>query len=190
MNKNQGQNTSFRLVFLSLCVVLNLCLVRINILFSFLPTPLYLDTVGTIFATRSFGLGPGLMVASLSALINQMTDPFALAYLPTNLATVLMAYILYWRSDRSYSIFFQAGLISLFSAFIGGLITAYIFQGMTSAGSSIILRFLYLGLGMDLVLASFLVQFLTEFIDKLLVLLMVEAIYKILPENILARLKK
>lgn len=184
-----NSDSSFRLVFLALAVVINLVLVRINILLSFLPNPLYLDTVGTIFATRAFGLGPGLLVALVSALINQLRDPFALPYLPTNIATVVVAYIIYHKISKDLNVFVKAAMITLASAFLGGLITAYIFGGATSAGSSVILRFLHLRMGMSLVFVSFLVQFATEFIDKTVMVLLVDGIYKMLPENILARLK-
>lgn len=87
----------------------------------------------------------------------------------------------YLRSPKNWQILSAAGVISLPGTLTSTAITYFLFNGITSSGSSMLVQLLS-GFGLQKALAIFLVQLGTDYLDRLLtfylVLLIVSALKK------------
>ncbi len=136
----------------------------------FLHLPLYLDTLGTMLCAALLGPLLGMLVGASTALfVGLTTDVFSLYYFK------------YLRSTKNWQILGAAGVISLPGTLTSTAITYFLFNGITSSGSSMLVQLLS-GLGLQKALAIFLVQLGTDYLDRLLtfylVLLIVSALKK------------
>lgn len=163
------------------CIVA-LC-VAINIIGSFvamgLRLPIYLDSIGTIFVSSVFGTGYGVITGILSNLINGISfDIYSLYYIPVQIVTAVMAgYVAKKGWNRNWRSFAGAMVISVPASFAGALITAVVFGGITSSGSSYFVAIMH-NMGMNLTLSCFIVQVFTDYFDKLVTVLIVQTILK------------
>ena len=89
---------------------------------------------------------------------------------------------------KGKKLFLSVFVMTLFVSFTGACLTAYIFGGITSSGSSYIIIILN-NLGVNPVVSAFITQFLTDYCDKLVaVLIMLQVVIR-LPKNILLRVQ-
>lgn len=157
--------------------------VAINIVGSFIAVwtkiPLLLDHIGTMMICMLFGYKYGILTAMCSCFIVGITfDWFAIPFAPTGM---LMIFIVGKFLEKD--LFKKMGtvpamlLATLPASILGACIAAYIFGGITSSGSSIIVRFL-MGLGVGPVISAFVIQYLMEFLDRLLSFLIVRDVVK------------
>lgn len=169
-------NTSTRtLTFMAVSVALNIIGANIAL---FLKLPIYLDTIGTLLV--SVVLGPWLGVASavLSALINWMTtDIFSLYFSPVAIIVALVAGYVVKANDKPLHLLWKSLLVSLPGTVMASLITVILFKGITSSGSSLIAQFLH-GLGLDMTASLVLVQAGTDYLDRLISLVLVLILIK------------
>lgn len=77
---------------------------------------------------------------------------------------------------------FSTLLIAICSAIVAAIASAVVFGGITSSGNSIIIIYLK-NMGLGLVPSIFITQILTEFIDKMMIVLLVINIIKAMPNN-------
>ncbi len=147
----------------------------------FLHLPLYLDTLGTMLCAALLGPLLGMLVGASTALfVGLTTDVFSLYYSPIQLLIGAIVGLLfkYLRSPKNWQILGAAGVISLPGTLTSTAITYFLFNGITSSGSSMLVQLLS-GLGLQ---AIFLVQLGTDYLDRLLtfylVLLIVSALKK------------
>ncbi len=180
------QNTTRKLLFTGLCV-------GINIIASFialaLRLPVYLDTLGTIMVANLFGAPWAVLCALLSSICNATYDPFALPFAPQGMTTALVAsFIFRTKILQALPRALKGFLIALPAAIVGASIAAYVFSGVTSAGSSYFVQILHFGAGLSLVTASFIVQFLTDAVDKILIVFVIHWVLRRLPEQIREKL--
>ncbi len=137
-----------------------------------LRLPIYMDSVGTIFIGFLFGPIWAAGVGAMTAIVNGILfDYFSFFFLPAQvLLGVLAGNIkgLYTGSlwKKCLSTFALSIPVSLISA----IIAAKVFGTITSSGSSYIVQLLRTS-GMSDVLAVFVVQFLTDYADKLVAVL-------------------
>lgn len=152
-----------------------LCLVAfgiaINIVCPFiamnLRLPIYMDSVGTILITRLLGPLYGIAAGAGGSLISGITfDIYSLYYFPVQILTACMtAFSLKHNWLKGKRILYGGIIISLPTAIVSAIITAFVFGGITAAGSSWFVAFLH-GMGMNLTVSCFVVQILTEYADK------------------------
>ncbi len=156
-----------------------------------LRLPIYLDSIGTIFAGALLGPFFGALAGFLSGLLSGMTtDIFSLYYSPIQIITGLIAGLLLHQrstSSKKYGqLIWKALLISLPGTVISSLITVKLFGGITSSGSSILVQLLS-GLGMNQLLSVTIVQAGTDYLDRLLSLIVVTTVIASLPKTILKK---
>ena len=154
-----------------------LCLVAfgiaINVVCPFiamnLRLPIYMDSIGTILITRLFGPVYGIASGICGCLICGFTfDIYSLYYFPVQILTSLMTYYVLKNGWLVGKKTFAAGIIiCLPTAIVSAVITAFVFGGITAAGSSYIVVLLN-KLGVGLTASCFIVQVLTEYCDKTL----------------------
>ena len=108
---------------------------------------------------------------SLSGLLMGMTvDVYSLYYAPVGIVLGFVTGLVYRKfQPKKWQIFPAAVAITLPSTLISSCITAFLFGGITSSGSSILVQLLSkTPLGM--VGSCFVVQFITDYIDRVLCL--------------------
>lgn len=168
--------------------------IALNIIGAFialnLRLPIYLDSLGTIMV--GFVLGPAYGVATgvLGSLISGITfDIYSLYFTPVQIFTGFFAGYFYEKGlMEGKKIFLSVFIMTIFVSFSGALITAYLFNGLTSSGSSYIIVILN-NLGVNPVISAFITQFITDYFDKLVAVLIMVQVVRRLPNNILLRIK-
>lgn len=156
--------------FISIAIAINLVGANLAL---FLRLPIYLDTIGTLLIAVILGPWYAASTAFLSALINWMTtDIFSLYYSPVAIVVAIITGILIKRNCKPSSLLWKSLIISLPGTIIASVITVILFKGITSSGSSIISQFLH-GIGLDMTSSLILVQVGTDYMDRLISLILV-----------------
>lgn len=156
--------------FISIAIAINLIGANLAL---FLRLPIYLDTIGTLLIAVILGPWYAASTAFLSVLINWMTtDIFSLYYSPVAIVVAIITGILIKRNCKPSSLLWKSLIISLPGTIIASVITVILFKGITSSGSSIIAQFLH-GIGLDMTSSLILVQVGTDYIDRLISLILV-----------------
>lgn len=148
-----------------------------------LRLPIYLDCIGTIFIAAMYGPLYGMIPNVLSGTIFfMMGDAFSLYYAPVG---ILLGFLvgLIWKNkkDNIFSLILTTLIVVLPTSFLSACITAYLFGGITSSGSSILVQLLKTPLG--LTMACFVVQVITDFIDKFIAMTLTNFVIKRIPEK-------
>lgn len=142
--------------------------------------PIYLDTIGTLLGSAFFGPVGGLITGVLTALINGTTgDLFSIYFMPSQMTTALVSGFIYRRVRATdvKNIWWLALIISVPATIVSTIITVILFHGITSSGSSLLVQILY-GLGFNQALSVFIIQVGTDFLDRLIGVYVVAAVYK------------
>lgn len=156
--------------FISIAIAINLVGANLAL---FLRLPIYLDTIGTLLIAVILGPWYAASTAFLSALINWMTtDIFSLYYSPVAIVVAIITGILIKRNCKPSSLLWKSLIISLPGTIIASVITVILFKGITSSGSSIIAQFLH-GIGLDMTSSLILAQVGTDYMDRLISLILV-----------------
>lgn len=155
-----------------------------------LKLPVYLDMIGTIFTAAVLGpfyaIFPGLLSGLLAGI---STDIYALYFLPVQIITGFMAGLIFrtkWMKNNRLVIGTFA--VSIPGTFVSSMISAFLFGGVTSSGSSIIVMILR-KIGFHDITSVFIVQIATDYLDRILAVAMVVFLVSILPKDIILRIK-
>lgn len=182
--------TVLQMCFLALAAVLNIAGANIALL---LRIPLYLDTLGTFLSSMLFGPFYGMIPGLLSGLLTGFTtDIYSLFYLPVQLVTALAAGFLFYEKafkTGKYRILLYAAAVTVPGTIVSASITAFLFGGITSSGSSILVQLLH-HTGLNLTASVFCVQLLTDYLDRAVMLCLSVLVLGVLPTSMLAVLKK
>ena len=154
--------------FLALAAVLNI--VGANLALA-LRLPIYLDSIGTMLGAAMLGPVYGMLPGAVSALLDGFTtDVYALYYLPVQLVTGLLTGLAFRllrpKNVRSVWKILPASLmISLPGTVVSSAITALVFGGITSSGSTVLVQLLH-GAGLNLTASVCVVQAATDYLDR------------------------
>lgn len=171
--------TTRQISWIAMSVALNIIGSQIALLFRL---PIYLDSIGTILIASIYGPGLGALPSLFSGLILGMTiDPFSFYYAPVGILLGILTG-LFCRRQESSSLrtLWSAFLISLPTSIASALITAKLFGGITSSGSTYLVQILA-KTPLGLTFSCFLVQWITDLLDKWISLSLVQALRKRLP---------
>ena len=162
--KIAGKMTAYKICLIAFAICINFVGGQIALL---LKLPIYLDSIGTVFVASILGPFYGMLPNLLSGLLMGMTvDVYSLYYAPVGIVLGFVTGLVYrkWQ-PKKWSILPAAVVITLLSS----CITAFLFGGITSSGSSILVQILSkTPLGM--VGSCFVVQFITDYADRVLCL--------------------
>lgn len=172
--------------------VRNLCFVAFAICINFiggqialfLRLPIYLDSIGTMFIAINLGPVYGMLPSVLSGLLMGVTvDIYSLYYAPVGIILGLITGLVYKKyNPQKWWILIAAAIITIPSTIASSCITAFLFGGITSSGSSLLVQLLaQTPLGM--VGSSFVVQVVTDYIDRVICLYFVSALVKATRRN-------
>ena len=162
--------------------------VCLNILGSFLVMitrlPIYGDTLGTIFVGVFCGPFYAVPCALVSSLLNASYDPYAIPFIPNGITVALFASLLRQPRLRNLPLALKAFIVGLPASVVSASVSAFVFGGITSAGSSYIVQLLHGVFQLPMVASVFLVQVFTDYADKFLILVIVTLIIQRIPARI------
>ena len=187
------------LVFAACCIALN---VSVGTLVYLLKLPIYLDQPGIMLAAllapgrRSEACVLSAMVAILSfTIVALIANPFNFWYYGTALASALYgSLVVRGRVPFAAATVFEWAIViaygigwGIVSALISAPVTAFLFGGVTGAGTTLIVAFL-VSSGDQVLKSVLLTGFGAEPIDKTLSLIIALAIVRATPPSFIRRL--
>lgn len=171
----------YKLCFIAFAICINFIGGQIALL---LKLPIYLDSIGTVFTAVVLGPVYGMLPNVISGLLMGMTvDIYSLYYAPVGIILGLVTGLVYKKyHPKKWWIFLAAIVITIPATIASSCITAFLFGGITSSGSSILVQLLAkTPLGM--IGSCFVVQFITDYIDRVICLYAVAVLVKAVPEK-------
>lgn len=177
-----------QICMIALAVVINIAGGQIALMFRL---PIYLDSIGTVFIAAVLGPVYGMIPHALSGLIFGMTsDIYSLYYAPVGILLGLLTGLVWKkRKEALWWPFVAALIITLPTSLVSAGITAGLFGGITSSGSTYLVQILA-KTPLGLTMACFVVQVLTDYLDRLLAVWIVVWILDRFPVSMIERWKK
>lgn len=180
-----GKISVHKTTLIALAIVINIVGSYIALV---LHLPIYLDSMGTIMTAILLGPFYGLFPGVLSALVTGVTsDIYALYYMPVGIVLGVMTGFVF-QKNKSNKLFVKSFCISVPASLISACITANVFGGITSSGSTMLVQLLA-KTPVGLTLSCLIVQFFTDYFDRLLSLWLVFSVIKKLPDWLTNKLK-
>ena len=177
-----------KLCIIAFAIALNVVGGQIALL---LHLPVYLDSIGTIFIAILYGPVYGILPPLLYGLVMGFTmDIYSLYFMPVGIILGLVTGIVarFFRLEK-WRIIPGALLITIPGTIVSSIITAVLFGGITSSGSTILVQFLNKA-GLGLTASVFIVQILTDYLDRLISLFLVMWLFRVIPGNLFQEKRK
>ena len=159
------KTNTFKITIMSIAVALNIIGAFIAVA---LKLPIFIDTIGTFLSAFLFGPIGGMLTGIVTSLINGLTfDPYSLYFIPVQVIIGLMAGICY-KKNLFKGKFLILGIIitTVMGSLMASLISAFVFGGITSSGTSFIVMYLKEA-GVNIVASIFSTQILFDLLEKL-----------------------
>lgn len=156
-----------------------------------LKIPLYLDMLGTILCAALAGFRPAAVAAiSSNILAATLGSPAMLFFAPVGVAVAAMSAGAFRLRAFSTPLFAAtAGAMQgALAATLSAPISAYVFGGVTVAGTDVIVA-LYRGSGFDLLQSAWLQGLTTDIPDKMISYIIVAGLLRDMPVRILTRFR-
>lgn len=164
-----------KITILALCIAMNMVGSWIGLM---IKLPVYLDSIGTVMAGFAFGPVFGILAGLITALVNTISDPVALYFMPTQIIVGFTAgYFKFLKREDFISKFYLTPAMSIPAAISSALIATYLFGTVTTAGSSYIVQALRAIKDISDFVIVLGVQIITDYLDKLLSIILVSKIY-------------
>jgi energy-coupling factor transport system substrate-specific component len=173
--------SAFKICMLALAVCINLIGGQLALTFRL---PIYLDSIGTMLVGALCGPFYGMLPNLLSGLIFGMTtDVYSLYFAPVGMIVGLMSGLAWKkRCSGAWWLPLAALVITVPGTLLSSAITAVLFGGITSSGSTILVQLLA-KTPLGLTASVFVVQFITDYMDRFISLMLVIRIFGMLPEK-------
>ena len=183
VGREEGSIISVRkMCVVALAIVLNVIGGQIALLFHL---PVYLDSMGTIMIAMLYGPVYGMLPPLLYGLVMGFTlDIYSLYFMPVGLMLGLMTGLVSkYFSLKKWRMIPGAMMITVPGTIVSSIITAVLFGGITSSGSTVIVQVLNKA-GLGLTASVFIVQILTDYVDRLLSLVVVSYLFRVIPSDL------
>ena len=177
-----SKNNNTRIIFMGLAIAINLIGGFIALS---LKLPIYIDTIGTILVSILLGPISGAIVGGLSSIVNGITfDPISFYFIPVQLVFGISTGLLFKGGNfKGVKSILSIIVVTLLSSVTAAVIASFVFGGVTSSGSSIIVAILK-NSGISIITSVFSTQIFTDLLDKAISFGAVFTIIKMLPLNI------
>lgn len=144
-----------------------------------LKLPIYIDSIGTVFIGLFLGARYGVVTGMLSSIVNGISfDYYSFYYMPVQmLLGLLSGYLPRYQLFTRKKLVLAALFVALPASILGSIITAFVFGGITSSGTTYIITLLHHS-GLSLTMSCFIVQIFTDLVDKFVVLLLIDLVTK------------
>ena len=171
-----------KMCVVALAIVLNVIGGQIALFFHL---PIYLDSMGTIMIAMLYGPVYGMLPPLLYGLVMGFTlDIYSLYFMPVGLMLGLMTGLVSkYFSLKKWRMIPGAMMITVPGTIVSSIITAVLFGGITSSGSTVIVQVLNKA-GLGLTASVFIVQILTDYVDRLLSLVVVSYLLRVIPSDL------
>jgi energy-coupling factor transport system substrate-specific component len=171
-----------KMCVVALAIVLNVIGGQIALM---LHLPIYLDSIGTIMIAMLYGPVYGMLPPLLYGLVMGFTlDIYSLYFMPVGLMLGLVTGLVSrYFSLKKWRMIPGAMLITIPGTIVSAVITAVLFGGITSSGSTVIVQVLNKA-GLGLTASVFIVQILTDYLDRLLSLVIVSYLLHVIPSDL------
>ena len=180
------KNSVYIICLIAMAVVINIVGGNIAL---WLHLPIYLDSMGTLLIAILLGPFYGMLPNLLSGFIFGLTtDIYSLYYAPVGILIGFMTGMIVKDKKKTSlrHLALQALCISIPVSLLSACITAILFGGITSSGSTILVQLLA-KTPLGLIGSCFVVQFLTDYVDRLVSLWLMMMVIQKLPSSILMR---
>lgn len=149
-----------------------------------LKLPIYMDSIGTILISCLLGPKLGVLTGLCGSIVSGITfDIYSLFFAPVQISTGYISGIMYKKGFlKGFKTIVGVFAFALPTSILSALITAYLFGGVTSAGSSYIVQILNT-FGIPSFYSIFVTQFFTDYLDKFLAVVLVGIMVKNMPKN-------
>lgn len=177
-----------RLCLVAMAVAVNVVGGQIALL---LRLPVYLDSIGTILTGALLGPLYGMLPSLVSGIcMGVTTDIYSLYFAPAGMATGLLAGLVFEKmAVKGRWIFPAVFFITLPGTVLSAVISAGLFGGVTSSGSTVLVQLLSkTPLGM--VGSVIAVQILTDYLDRLISVFLVCAVLNAMTADMRVSLRK
>ncbi|SCK01881.1 Protein of uncharacterised function (DUF3816) [uncultured Clostridium sp.] len=176
-----NRKNTFKITFMSLAVVINVVGAFIA---ASLKLPIFIDTIGTFLSAFLFGPLAGVLTGLATSLINGLTfDPYSLYFMPVQIIVGLIAGICYKKGlFKGKSSILGTVIVTVTGSIVASFISAYVFGGITSSGTSFIVMYLK-ETGVNIVSSVFSTQILFDLLDKSIAVFIVLTLIKALDKN-------
>ncbi|HML88868.1 MAG TPA: ECF transporter S component [Methylomusa anaerophila] len=182
----QVQYNSFPMIFSGICIAVNLVLGTIA---QTLKIPLiFLDTFGTLLGAVLFGPVFGGAIGLLTNIIQGMlTNPKDIPFAIVNFAIGVIVGLIAQRYNFNWLTALLTGLLlAVVAPLIGTPIAVWIYGGLTGGGTDLIFLWL-VKTGQKVFTAAFIPRITGNLIDKISCALLVAAIVRQMPKNMLTK---
>ena len=171
-----------KMCVVALAIVLNVIGGQIALM---LHLPIYLDSMGTIMIAMLYGPVYGMLPPLLYGFVMGFTlDIYSLYFMPVGLMLGLVTGLVSrYFSLKKWRMIPGAMLITIPGTIVSAVITAVLFGGITSSGSTVIVQVLNKA-GLGLTASVFIVQILTDYLDRLLSLVVVSYLLHVIPSDL------
>lgn len=184
---NRKKITVFQLCVVAMAVGINVVGGQLALL---LRLPIYLDSIGTILTGALLGPWFGMLPNLLSGVLMGMTtDIYSLYFAPAGMVMGFMNGLVWQRwiwkkpgmaADGKGRLWLWALAVAIPGTMVSSVICAAVFGGVTSSGSMVLVQLLAkTPIGMTA--SIFLVQIVTEYLDRALSMMLVSAFLHVLP---------
>ncbi len=186
VNKKTSSITVRQLTLVAFAAVLNVVGGQIALLFHL---PIYLDSIGTILTGALLGPWFGMLPSLIGGLVMGMTvDIYSLYFMPvgmilgfcSGIAGKMLGMPKFTLKGLPKLLLFSL-IISVPSTIVSAGISAYLFNGITSSGSTVLVQLLANTTNLGLTASIILVQAGTDLLDRIISL----ALISFLPKNLL-----
>ena len=155
---------------------------------SILKLPMYLDTIGTIFAAMLCGPWVGAVTGGLTNVVTGIANPVNFAFIPVNVIAGLVTGFL--SRKQMFSVWWK-WLISMFvmawvSIIVSAPIVVLVYGGVTGGGTSIITA-AAMAAGANIWAAFFGTEGVFQVLDRIISFLICWAVIKVIPPRTLVK---
>ena len=155
---------------------------------SILKLPMYLDTIGTIFAAMLCGPWVGAVTGGLTNVVTGISNPVNFAFIPVNVIAGLVTGFL--ARKQMFSVWWK-WLISMFvmawvSIIVSAPIVVLVYGGVTGGGTSIITA-AAMAAGANIWAAFFGTEGVFQVLDRIISFLICWAVIKVIPPRTLVK---
>ena len=173
-------NNTKKLTFIALAVAINIVGSKLAL---FLSLPIFLDSIGTILAAIALGPLAGGATALIGGLINgALGDVYAIYFSVSGvLMGVIAGFLFHNKKNSTPSLFWKGLIVTLPASALSACIETFLFGGITSA---VVTTFIIQALSqtaLKLFGSAFLTQAVTDYVDKMVAILLVVFSMKNLP---------
>ncbi len=169
-----------KITFIALAVAINIVGSKIAL---FAHLPIFLDSIGTMLAGIALGPVAGGLTALIGGLINgALGDIYAIYFsLSGVLMGVIAGLIMHGKKNTIPSILWKTLVITLPASALSACIETFLFGGITSAAVTTFIIQALSTTALKLFGGAFVTQAVTDYIDKLVAILLVVVSIKHLP---------